>query len=731
MIPSVQNRSRLQPQGDQQATSSNPQIAIPLVNPVNSKTKRRLTSIEDANAATALHLGVLRRFPCHVLPADQHAYMEWFVQRTAQKLPGAFDAPFWRTLLPQASRSEPAVLHAVLTLGSIHKRAVLGVGPCSEMSPTDAAGLFTLQQYTLATTDLRCHIETKGKTSVRVALITCAVFVQLEYLRGSYKLALTHLRHGLTLLEECLLDARHDNTSTGQGCWGWNGHRRRGDTTETDESILHTFMFLLIQARLLGQLEDFCHTRLLHLMINSDFEPIGAQFQSLMHARTSLEHILLQIFSLMDETRPGGSGSEPESESGRCGEADPDPGHHGHTHQPLSDLELYRIASIQENLDRWLKAYETTTTTTTNPRHQFSGVDRFALGLLQLYHTMACAMLQDCLDCLCLPLPSSTVSDISPHDILHSFSSTRSPPSGAMLSTTTTATSTSSSPSSSSSFHNTNTSSQGHTPTPPQSSSPSSYTTLTSTTTSTSATSTTTTTANTNPRPRPPTRTGNDLYTSILRQSTHLYSVVTHPPSLSNLPLHVLHPLTINESAATSIADLGWLPPLFYTALHARDIPTRAEAIRLLPLKPHREGIWDSCTAATLTQKILDLERRSLVVSPSPPPPLGENSQNQNQNQNQQPLSLPPPPDANTATATATATDTDPKNTVTTQYKLRNLQIELPAEADDTEPPTTTTTTTTTPKTTTRTLNLHLHLEEAAAAGRRSKGGGLGGAPTI
>ncbi|KAK5556477.1 hypothetical protein LTR46_005669 [Exophiala xenobiotica] len=651
--------------------------------------------------------------------------MEWFVQRTAQKLPGAFDAPFWRTLLPQASRSEPAVLHAVLTLGSIHKRAVLGIGPCSEMSPTDAAGLFTLQQYTLATGDLRCRIETKGKTSVRVALITCAVFVQLEYLRGSYKLALTHLRHGLTLLEECLLDARHDNTSTGQGCWGWNGHRRRGDTTETDESILHTFMFLLIQARLLGQLEDVCHSRLLHLIINSDFEPIGAQFQSLMHARTSLEHILLQIFSLMDETRPGGSGSEPESESGRCGEAVPDPDHHGHTHQPLSDLELYRIASIQENLDRWLKAYETTTTTTTNPRHQFSGVDRFALGLLQLYHTMACAMLQDCLDCLCLPLPSSTVSDISPP--LKSFSSTGSPPSSAMLSTTTTVTSTSSSssspppppppPPSSSPFHNTNTttSSQGHTPTPPQSSSPSSYTTPTTT--------------NTNPRPRPPTRTGNDLYTSILRQSTHLYSVVTHPPSLSNLPLHVLHPLTINESAATSIADLGWLPPLFYTALHARDIPTRAEAIRLLPLKPHREGIWDSCTAATLTQKILDLERRSLVVSPSPPPPLGENSQNQNQNQNQQPLSLPPPPDANTATATATATDTDPKNTVTTQYKLRNLQIELPAEADDTEPPTTTTTPT--PKTTTRTLNLHLHLEEAAAAGRRSKGGGLGGAPTI
>ncbi|KAK5452702.1 hypothetical protein LTS15_006850 [Exophiala xenobiotica] len=618
MIPSVQNRSRLQHQSDE-ATTPNPKIAIPPVNP--SKRASALVNIEDANAA--LHLGVLRRFPCHVLPADQHAYMEWFVQRTAQKLPGAFDAPFWRTLLPQASRSEPAVLHAVLTLGSIHKRAVLGVGPCSELSTTDAAGLFTLQQYTLATGDLRCHIETKGKTSVRVALITCAVFVQLEYLRGCYKLALTHLRHGLTLLEECLLDASNDVTSTGQGCWGWDGHRRRGGNTETDESILHTFMSLLIQARLLGQ-DHVCHTRLLHLMINSDFEPIGAQFQSLMHARTSLEHILLQIFSLMDETKShattssglaGGSGSE----SGRCGEADPEPDHHGHTHRPLSDLELYRIASIQENLDRWLKAYEATTTTTTNPRHQFSGIDRFALGLLQLYHTMACAMLQDCLDCLCLP--SSAVSDISPRDILHSFSSTSSPASSAILSTytTTSSSSSSSSPPSSSSFHNANIN--------------------------------TTTSANTNPRP--PTGTGNDLFTSILRQSTHLYSVVSHPPSLSDLPIHVLHPLSINESAATSIADLGWLPPLFYTALHARDIPTRVEAIRMLPLKPHREGIWDSCTAATLTQKILDLERRSLEMQLRRATTLAEGKEKILH-----------------------------QNTVPVQYKFRNLQIELPAEAD-------------------------------------------------
>ncbi len=626
--PVIQSRSRGQhqaPTSSSSSSSSNPKIAIPPVKPL---TRGTLAFIEDANAATAL-----RRFPLHVLPADQHAYMEWFVQRTAQKLPGAFDPPFWRTLLPQASRSEPAVLHAVLTLGSIHKRAVLGVGPCSELSTTDAAGLFTLQQYTLATGDLRCRIEKKSKTSVRVALITCAVFVQLEYLRGCYKIALTHLRHGLTLLEECLSDNDDEQQRTGGG-WGCRGRGRRDNTTETDEAILHTFMSLLIQARLLGQ-EDVCHTRLLHLIINSVFEPIGAQFQSLMDARKSLEHILLEIFSFMDETRSATSGLAGRSRSGS--DADPVPVHCGHP--PLSDLELYRIASIQENLDLWLKAHETTTT---SPRHKFSALDRFALKLLQVYHTMACAMLEDCLCFPCPPVSSSTtiITTISPP--LHSSSSTSSPspPSSATLSTL-------SSSSSSSSFAFHNRSSQGHTP--PQSGSCSSCT-----ATSTSKTRTTSTDTE-----RPPDRP--DLFKSILSQSTWLYNVVSDP--LSHLP--VLHPLSINESAASSIADIGLLPPLFYTAIHAREFSTRAEAVRMLPLRPHREGIWESRTAATLAGKILDLEREQAVS-------LRVRRQNNKiglTRQNNQPL----------AANVDTGTDTD---IVPAQCRLRDLQIELPAESD-------------------------------------------------
>ncbi|SPQ22643.1 43faf71b-e4b5-40d8-ae3f-200c48d3c729 [Thermothielavioides terrestris] len=55
-------------------------------------------------------------------------------------------------------------------------------------------------------------------------------------------------------------------------------------------------------------------------------------------------------------------------------------------------------------------------------------------------------------------------------------------------------------------------------------------------------------------------------------------------------------------------ADVGWIPPLYYTALHCRDRRLRRRAVRLLRTIPSREGIWDALFAAAVAREVVRIE---------------------------------------------------------------------------------------------------------------------------
>ena len=136
---------------------------------------------------------------------EEKRYYEWFTCRTVKKIPGFFVLTFWNTLLLQASLNEPAVLHAVLTLSSVHKREIL-VGKVQGGSDDETVPFeqeqFMLSQYVKAIGHLQPHFENKEKGSVRVALITCVVFICLEFLRGHFRTGQKHLENGLKILRE-------------------------------------------------------------------------------------------------------------------------------------------------------------------------------------------------------------------------------------------------------------------------------------------------------------------------------------------------------------------------------------------------------------------------------------------------------------------------------------------------------------------------------------------------
>lgn len=57
-----------------------------------------------------------------------------------------------------------------------------------------------------------------------------------------------------------------------------------------------------------------------------------------------------------------------------------------------------------------------------------------------------------------------------------------------------------------------------------------------------------------------------------------------------------------------SIVDIGWIAPLYYTALKCRIRRVRLHAIRLLETTSYREGIWDSNIVSCVARKVMEIE---------------------------------------------------------------------------------------------------------------------------
>ncbi|EHK42430.1 hypothetical protein TRIATDRAFT_34766 [Trichoderma atroviride IMI 206040] len=57
-----------------------------------------------------------------------------------------------------------------------------------------------------------------------------------------------------------------------------------------------------------------------------------------------------------------------------------------------------------------------------------------------------------------------------------------------------------------------------------------------------------------------------------------------------------------------SIVDIGWIAPLYYTALKCRIRRVRLHAVRLIETTSYREGIWDSNIVSCVARKVMEIE---------------------------------------------------------------------------------------------------------------------------
>ncbi|KAF8861494.1 hypothetical protein BDZ45DRAFT_799950 [Acephala macrosclerotiorum] len=301
---------------------------------------------------------------------EQYCF-EWFMSQTVKKFPGLIPSPFWHTLVCQASSSEPAVLHAMLALSSAHRKEGLDSNdPRKDYAAPDPLEQFMLQQYSTAIGHLQPHFSNKSKDSVRVALVTCLLFIYTEFIRGHYKTANAHLRSGLRLLREVQEQEQSFSKSEDiilKPCRNF-----------VDDCITETFIGLQVQTMLCGP--TFRDLKLIPWIVDAE-SPNEAAFGSVVQAGQCLNRLSSEIFHLTEKSLRDGISTDTEF--------------------------LHRQARIKTALASWLNRYKEYQF---RVGHQMPLREELSYRALFLSYTLISIMVNTCLS-----LTSQTVFDAQLH----------------------------------------------------------------------------------------------------------------------------------------------------------------------------------------------------------------------------------------------------------------------------------------------------------------------------
>lgn len=194
--------------------------------------------------------------PFLIASVVEKEHFDWFRNHTLPKLPGSFNSDFWDTLLPQACLSERAVFNAVLALTSVHRGGYRSLGRAkgnrepASMKPANEVEIFTLQHYLQAIAHLQPYFSCRDRTSFRITLIVCIIFVSIDFLRGNFNSAQNHIHGGLRLIADMQQLASSDIENDRVGSLNHTAHLKAAIGDSTDHWILEILSRLYIQINL-------------------------------------------------------------------------------------------------------------------------------------------------------------------------------------------------------------------------------------------------------------------------------------------------------------------------------------------------------------------------------------------------------------------------------------------------------------------------------------------------
>jgi hypothetical protein len=201
-------------------------------------------------------------------PEERRSF-DYFCHRAVYDISGYFELGFWNHFVLQASRSEPCVRHALSALSALHESCEL------TSSPMKAASLKTLalKEYTKAVGLLANNIPSQHPP-LQTILISCIIFIWIEFVHDDFEIALSHLKSGLKLLDE---------------------RRTSALSCRVDESITQLLMRLRTQVTVHGHSTlDQNSNNTLTFLDDQNVPPPA--FKDLLEARVHLDNQLANVF---------------------------------------------------------------------------------------------------------------------------------------------------------------------------------------------------------------------------------------------------------------------------------------------------------------------------------------------------------------------------------------------------------------------------------------------------
>lgn len=295
------------------------------------------------------------------------------MRKTTTKFAGIFKSQFWETLVFQASAQEPAVRHAVVALSAAHRFDISAGSWVPAIYGVDAER-FTLQQYNKAIYHLRSATmknnasgsRLSNKKALRVALITCMLFVTLEYLRGQYKMGSAHLRYGIQLLAD--ISAPMSRTPMAPGVLS-------PAEDFVHDALIDSYARLTVQSAMFGHVPS----HLCVIVRDPQVHALPYTFSSLVEARRTLDDLLNRIHCLKRYIYTHNSHENEDNDI---------------EYQPENDFKAFETqCKIVADLSLWKKAYNASISLLKAE----SQTEKIGFLLLRVYHEMAVVMASVCL----------------------------------------------------------------------------------------------------------------------------------------------------------------------------------------------------------------------------------------------------------------------------------------------------------------------------------------------
>jgi hypothetical protein len=224
-----------------------------------------------------------------VFVGDERRSYQYFLEQVSSRIAGLSGVHFWNNLLPQFTFTQPAVKHAVVSIGALYEALQYETFQGFVAAKRARAG--QLRHFSIDQSNKAMSILTKDmlQLPMETILATCLLFVGISNLLGDWKAVFKHLMSGCNIATQ------------------WSNNQCHTPSTSTKHSVVQFLIRVGIQYGLPDKRQRFSPVFSAQPLVGSvlpEFE-ISAPFSDLSAAYVSINHLMRYAEQLYGSQCPG------------------------------------------------------------------------------------------------------------------------------------------------------------------------------------------------------------------------------------------------------------------------------------------------------------------------------------------------------------------------------------------------------------------------------------------